>query len=114
MRMYIGGEWRDADEKIHVVNPFDNSVVDTVPSADLRDVEIALASSVRGAAVMRRVSGYERFKILRKAADLMEERSDEFARVISMEEGKVIGEARTEVDRAIQTLVLSAEEAKRI
>ncbi len=114
MKMYIGGEWLDKDEKISVVNPFDSSVIDTVPSADPQDVEAALASAVRGAEVMRRMPGYERFKILRKTADLLEERSEEIARTITMEEGKIIGEARIEVGRAVQTVSLSGEEAKRL
>ena len=114
MRMYIGGEWVDKHDKIQVRNPFDNSVVDTVPRADLEDVETALAGAVRGAQAMRRVSGYERFKFLRKAADLLEQRSEEFARTITLEEGKTIAEARTEVSRAVQTISLSGEEAKRL
>ena len=114
MRMYIGGEWVDKDQKTQVVNPYDNSVIDTVPAADLEDVESAIASAVRGAAAMAKVPGYERFLMLRKAADLLEERMEDFARTITMEEGKVIAEGRTEVGRAIQTISLSGEEAKRL
>ena len=52
--------------------------------------------------------------MLRKAADLMEERIEDFARTITLEEGKIIAEGRGEVSRAIQTISLSAEEAKRL
>ena len=114
MRMYIGGEWTDRDEKIPVVNPFDSSVIDTVPRASAKDAEAAVASAVRGAEVMARVPGYQRFEMLRKTADLLEERSEEFARVITMEEGKVISEGRAEAARAVQTISLSGEEAKRL
>ena len=114
MRMYIGGEWTDRDEKIPVVNPFDSSVIDTVPRASAEDAEAAVASAVRGAEVMARVPGYQRFEMLRKTADLLEERSEEFARVITMEEGKVISEGRAEAARAVQTISLSGEEAKRL
>ena len=114
MRMYIGGEWVDRDAKIPVVNPYDNSVIDEVPKADVEDVDTAVASAVRGSAAMSRLSAYQRFQILRKAADLLEERTEEFARTITMEEGKVIAEGRTEVGRAVQTISLSAEEAKRL
>ena len=114
MRMYIGGEWVERDEKAVVVNPYDNSVIDTVPKAGVEDVDSAIASAVRGAAVMAKVPAYERFLMLRRAADLLEERTEEFARIITMEEGKIIAEGRTEVARAVQTISLSGEEAKRL
>ena len=114
MRMYIGGEWVDRNAKIPVVNPYDNSVIDEVPKADVEDVDTAVSSAVRGSAAMARLSAYQRFQILRKAADLLEERTEEFARTITMEEGKVIAEGWTEVGRAVQTISLSAEEAKRL
>lgn len=114
MKMYIGGEWVDRDEKIDVINPYDNSVIDTVPRGSVEDVELAVASAERGAKVMAKMSAYQRFEILRKASRLLEERAEEFARTITMEEGKIIGEGRFEVDRAVQTLMLSGEEAKRL
>ena len=114
MRMYIGGEWVDRDEKNEVTNPYDGSVIDTVPIAGLEDLDMAIGSAERGAAVMAKVPAYERFLMLRKAADLLAERQEEFARTITMEEGKVIGEGRLEVTRAVQTISLSGEEAKRL
>src|SRR5206468_6674424 len=49
-----------------------------------------------------------------KAAEKLENRAEEFARTITLEEGKAIGESRFEVSRAVQTMMLSAEEARRI
>ncbi len=114
MKMYVAGQWVDKPKKIDVTNPFDGSVVDTVPQADKGDVDRALESATRGAKVMARLPGYERYKILKKAADLLEARVEEFGRTITLEEGKIIGEGRTEASRGVQTLTLSAEEAKRI
>jgi len=114
MKMYVGGEWIDKRQTIPVLNPFDGSVIDTIPKADADDVERALATAVRGAQAMRRLTGFERFQMLRKAADLLLARSEEFARTITLEEGKVIGEARVEVTRAAEIIALSAEEAKRL
>ena len=114
MRMYIDGAWVDGDEKIPVINPFDSSVIDTIPRASIQDVDTAITSAARGAAVMAKVPGYQRFEMLRKAADLLAERIEEFGQTITMEEGKVIAEGRTEAERAVQTLSLSGEEAKRI
>ena len=114
MRMYVGGEWVDRDEKMTVLNPYDGSVIDTVPSAGIEDVDLAVASAQRGAREMARLTAYDRFTILRKAADILNERREELGRIITQEEGKVIAEGRTEVDRAVQTISLSGEEAKRL
>lgn len=114
MKMFVGGEWVDKRQTIPVINPYDGSTVDTIPKADKDDVERALATAVRGAQTMRRLSGYQRSQILRKAADLLTQRTEEFARTITMEEGKILAEARFEVSRAAEILNLSAEEAKRL
>lgn len=114
MKMFVGGEWIDKRQTIPVINPYDGSVVDTIPRADRDDAERALATAVRGAQTMRGLSGYQRAQILRKAADLLTQRTDEFARTITLEEGKVLAESRFEVSRAAEILHLSAEEAKRL
>src|SRR4029079_19377968 len=58
--------------------------------------------------------GYERFQILRKAADLMFARQKELGRIISLEEGKTLAEGVFEASRAAETMHLSSEEAKRL
>jgi glyceraldehyde-3-phosphate dehydrogenase (NADP+) len=114
MKMYVAGEWIDKQAKIDVVNPFDGKAFDTVPKGDVKDVERALESAERGAKVMAKMPGYERYRILKKAADLIEARTEDFGRTITLEEGKIIAEGRGEAGRAVQTLTLSAEEAKRL
>src|SRR5258708_2811699 len=114
MKMFVAGSWIDKAEKVEVKNPFDGSVVDTVPKADLADVEWALAAAVEGAKIMRAMPGYQRFQILNKAAQLMRQRQADLARTLSLEEGKTIRESTAEVARAAETIELSAEEAKRI
>jgi glyceraldehyde-3-phosphate dehydrogenase (NADP+) len=114
MKMYIGGAWVDTSKKTEVLNPFDGSVVDVVPQAGPADVERAIASAVRGAAVMGELPAHERYRILHRAAELMEERLEDLGRTITLEEGKIIAEGRGEAARAIQTMTLSAEEAKRL
>ncbi|HEV8641009.1 MAG TPA: aldehyde dehydrogenase family protein [Methylomirabilota bacterium] len=114
MKMYVAGQWTDKPNTIEVHNPYDNSVLDTVPRADKSDVERALRSAERGARVMAKLSGYDRWKILRKAAELMAARQEDLAQTISEEEGKVIAEGRLEANRAFETIMGSAEEAKRL
>ncbi|MDE2180621.1 MAG: aldehyde dehydrogenase family protein, partial [candidate division NC10 bacterium] len=82
--------------------------------AESADVEKALESAVRGARAMAVLPGYDRYRILKSAAELIEARSEEFAETITLEEGKSLAESRFEVSRAVQTLTLSGEEAKRL
>ena len=114
MKFFLAGRWQDRDDRIDVTNPASGEIIDTVPSASAADVESALPASVRGAEVMATLSGYEKFQILRRTADLMIERRDVMARTLSCEEGKTIREATSEVDRSVQTIELSGEEAKRL
>jgi acyl-CoA reductase-like NAD-dependent aldehyde dehydrogenase len=114
VRNFIAGSWVDKPKKIEVRNPYDNSVVDTVPKADADDLAKALAFAERGARVMAKLSSYERWKILRNAADMMVARNEELGQTISKEEGKIIAEGRGEASRAVETMMGSAEEAKRI
>ncbi|MFQ5681952.1 MAG: aldehyde dehydrogenase family protein [Candidatus Binatia bacterium] len=114
MKLFMEGAWVEKSRKIEVRNPYDNSVIDTVPKADRGDVDRALNFAERGAKVMAKLPGYDRWRILRKAADLMASRNEELGRLISAEEGKVIAEGRGEAGRAVETLMGSAEEAKRI
>src|SRR4029079_9075641 len=114
MRIFFAGQWQDRDQKIEVRNPYDATIVDTVPQATATDAEAAITGAVQGAAAMRKLSGYERFQILRKAADLMFARQKELGRLISLEEGKILAEGIFEASRAAETLELSAEEAKRL
>ncbi|HEY2882190.1 MAG TPA: aldehyde dehydrogenase family protein [Pirellulales bacterium] len=114
MKMFVAGQWIDKPKKIEVTNPFDGSIVDTVPQADADDVDRALACAVEGARLMRAMPGYERSKLLGKAARLMHDRRSDLARTLSLEEGKIIREATLEVARAAETIELSADEAKRL
>jgi glyceraldehyde-3-phosphate dehydrogenase (NADP+) len=115
MKMCVGGSGLIRAKKIEVLHPYDNSVVDTVPRASTADVDAALAAAVRGSKTMAKLTAWERYQILRKtAAEKLEARTEEFARTITLEEGKVIAEGRFEVGRAVQTMMLSAEEARRI
>lgn len=114
MKMLIGERWMDKDEKIDVRNPFNNELVDTVPSADKEDVEAALRAAEEGFKTNRDLPVHRRISILYKAADIIRNRQEEFARTIATEGSKTIREARKEVSRCIDTITISAEEARRI
>jgi glyceraldehyde-3-phosphate dehydrogenase (NADP+) len=114
MKMFHSGKWTAGGNQQPVTNPFDGSVIDTVPRGTAEDVHSAVTGLVSGAAAMRQRNAADRSKILRRAAELLLERSEDLARTISLEEGKILAESRLEVSRAAETLDVSAEEAKRI
>ena len=114
MKMFVRGEWVEGSERMEVLNPFDGSVVDTVPMAKAEEIEAAISGAVEGAVIMRAMPAYERYEMLRKATQLMQESSEELGRMISMEEGKVLAEGLFEASRSVTTMEIAAEEAKRL
>ncbi len=114
MKMIIGGKWVDRTEKIEVLNPYDGSVVDLVPRGTKDDIDQAIKIAQKGFEINKEMPIHKRIGIIKKAADLMQERFEELAKTISSEGSKTINEARKEVRRAINTINLSAEEARRI
>ncbi len=114
MKMLIGDRWVDKTEKIDVRNPYDDSLVDTVPSGDVGDVETALRAAEEGVRTNRRLPVHKRIEILYRAAQIVKSRQEEFARTIATEGSKTIREARKEASRCVDTLTISAEEARRV
>ena len=110
----IGGEWVNKEEKIEVIYPYTQEVIGRVSKADEKDVEMAIQRAQEGFKEISSLTAYERYQILMRASQILKERAEELARTLVLEVGKTIREARTEVQRAIQTLIFSAEEAKRV
>jgi glyceraldehyde-3-phosphate dehydrogenase (NADP+) len=114
MKMLLAGEWVDRDETIDVTDPFDGSLIDTVPAASSEDVESALAAAAAARHTARAMTTYDRSRILLGAAAYIADHLEDFARVIAREGSKTIREARKEASRCVNTLSVSGEEAKRL
>ena len=114
MQLFLKGKWYDLNEKTEVLNPYDGSVIDTVPSASPKEITIAIDGLVNGAKTMRQMPSFRRVEILRKTANLIREHQKELGVLISTEEGKVLSESHIEVSRAAETIDLSADEARRM
>ncbi len=112
--MIIGGQKIEKKEKIDVIYPYTQQVIGQVPKGDPEDVKKAIEKAKIGLEKLKSLTSYEKYRILMKVASLLEERKEEFAKTIVHEVGKTIKEARTEVERCINTIIFSAEEAKRI
>jgi len=114
MKMLLGHEWVDRSDTIDVRDPFDNSLIDTVPSANAEDVQIALVTAYAARETARKMTTYERSQVLLKTASIVADNLEDFARTIAREGSKTINEARGEARRTVNTLTISGEEAKRL
>ena len=98
---------------IEVYDPGNNELLGTVPSASREDVEQVLATASKASDTARNMPTHLRISVLRQVAEQLLKRHEEFAQVIAKEGVKTIREARKEVTRCIETLRISAEEARR-
>lgn len=110
--MLLNGEWVERETTLAVVDPETHVEIERVPAAGSEDVSLAVSGSVE--ALRSPLPAHERSRILVDAADLLDGRAEEAANLIATEGIKTITEARSEAKRAVATLRLSAEEAKRV
>jgi succinate-semialdehyde dehydrogenase / glutarate-semialdehyde dehydrogenase len=113
--LFIDGEWGKAaaGRTLPVVNPASGEAIGTVPHADRRDLDRALEAADEGFRAWRKVSAFDRSKIMRKAANLLRERAGTIAPLMTMEQGKPLPEAKGETLAGADVIDWFAEEARR-
>ena len=113
--LFIDGTWSAAasGKTIPVVNPATGDAIATVAHAERPDLDRALTAVEKGFATWRKISAFERSKIMRKAADLLRDRADAIAMMMTMEQGKPLAEAKGEVLAGADVIDWFAEESKR-
>ena len=111
---YCAGEWRTSSDRLEIRNPYNDELVGVTYNATDQDLEDAIVAAQRAFEVTRKLQGYERAEILQRMADGLRKRQEEIARLIAMEAGKPIRDARVEAARGVFTLQTAVEEAKRI
>src|ERR1700761_1820038 len=96
--LFINGQWTKAagGRSIPVVNPATGEPVGTVAHADKGDLDRALEAADKGFKTWRKVSAFDRSKVMRKAADLLRSRADAIAPLLTIEQGKPVAEAKGE------------------
>jgi succinate-semialdehyde dehydrogenase/glutarate-semialdehyde dehydrogenase len=114
-QLLIDGEWRAAraGRTLPIVNPANGGTIGTLADAEKADLDEALAAAAKGFATWKRVSAYERSKIMRKAANLLRERIELVATLMTMEQGKTLAEAKGEIHNGADTIDWFAEEGRR-
>jgi acyl-CoA reductase-like NAD-dependent aldehyde dehydrogenase len=110
----VDGKWMEAGDPVEVRAPYDGSVIARVFQGRREHAEAAIAAAVKAFGTTRRLPAFERQRVLRRVAENIGERKEEFARTLAQEAGKPIKAARTEVGRAIFTFSVAAEESTRI
>jgi acyl-CoA reductase-like NAD-dependent aldehyde dehydrogenase len=110
----LDGKWRNDGERIEILSPGTRQRVGVTYRANSADAEAAIRAAVRAFEITRRMGGYERQRVLRAISSGIEKHSDELARMVALEAGKPIKTARVEVDRAVFTFNVAAEESVRV
>lgn len=110
----IDGRWLEEGEAFDVLSPFNRALAGTTYRASASHLETAILAAEHAFQVTRRMPAHERQRILRAVADSIAQRRDDFATMMALEAGKPLKAARVEVDRAILTFTVAAEEAARI
>src|SRR6187401_220143 len=112
---YIDGKWNygNGGGGEDVINPATGKSLTHLPHASKSDLDAALAAAEKGFKVWKAKSAYDRSRIIKKAADLVRERADQIARVMTQEQGKVFAEAKGEVMTTADIAEWFAEEGRR-
>jgi succinate-semialdehyde dehydrogenase/glutarate-semialdehyde dehydrogenase len=113
--LLIANEWRPAasGRTLEVLNPATGDVLGRIPHAGPEDLDAALEAARLGFLAWRKVSAFERSRVMRKAAQLLRDRADHIVRLMTMEQGKPLAESRIETMAAADTIDWFAEEARR-
>jgi acyl-CoA reductase-like NAD-dependent aldehyde dehydrogenase len=110
----LDGKWTEAGETVEIRSPYDGSVVGRVFQGRREHAEAAIAAAVKAFGTTRRLPAFERQRVLRRVAEALTARKEEFAHTIAQEAGKPIKAARSEVERSSFTFTVAAEESTRI
>jgi succinate-semialdehyde dehydrogenase/glutarate-semialdehyde dehydrogenase len=115
VQLFIDGTWRPAvsGKTLDVINPATGEAIGKVAHAEKADLDPALAAAEKGFAAWRKVPAFERYKVLRKAADILRGNADKIATLMTMEQGKPLVEAKGETLAGADVIDWFAEEARR-
>ena len=113
-KMLIGGNFTATKETLEVRSPFNDEIVGITTVSGEKEIEVALKTAHESFKVLKALPAYKRAEYIMKVVEGLTLKAEEMAKLISMECGKPINDARGEVGRAINTFVIAAEETKRL
>ncbi|MBL8329573.1 MAG: NAD-dependent succinate-semialdehyde dehydrogenase [Rubrivivax sp.] len=114
--LLIDNQWRPAraGETLAVHDPASGARIGSVALGRKADLDDALAATVKGFETWRKVPAAERAKTMREAARLLRERAEGIARLMTLEQGKPLAEAKAETLFAAEVIETFAEEGRRV
>lgn len=114
LKNLVNGEWVTGDGTLSVTNPWNNKELGRLELATSRQVSDALRAATRAFEQTRKMPVHKRSELLLRVRERISKKQEELAQLICAEAGKPITFARGEVKRGLETLLLSAEESRRI
>jgi succinate-semialdehyde dehydrogenase / glutarate-semialdehyde dehydrogenase len=115
VKLFINGQWRDGVEgkSMPIIDPATEEEIGRLAMATRTDLDAALDAADKGFKVWREVGAFDRYQIMRKAANLLRERADSIGWLMTREQGKPLGDSVGEIMRGADTIDWFAEEARR-
>ena len=113
-KMFIDGTWSESPKSSPVIRSFNGETVDHIPDATDEQVEQTLEAAHKASKTLAQIPAHERARILNKAAELIDKNVDGLAKLVSLEVGKPISEARGEAGRVGELLRLSVFEGTQV
>ena len=116
LELLIDGKFREGSDGVTqpVTDPSSGKTIAQLPYASMVDLDATLAATQKGFETWNRMTANQRYQIMSRAADLIEARKDDIARTLTLENGKILGEALLEVQFTADQTRWYAEEGKRI
>jgi len=113
-KVYVGGEFKSTDQRIVIKSPFNGEQIAEVTIAGKAELEAAILKAQQVESELAKLPAHKKYKILMGIAQGMKEQRDTLAKTLCLEAAKPMKFALSEVDRAIQTFIIAAEECKRL
>jgi glyceraldehyde-3-phosphate dehydrogenase (NADP+) len=113
-QIFLAGSWKPCKKAVEITNPYNGEAIGSVHQAEASEIEHAIRAAQQAFPELRKMPLYRRADALQKITDGLRERREELARMISLEAGKPITDARGEVGRAILNFQTAVEETKRL
>ena len=115
VKLFINGQWRDGAEgkTLPIIDPATEEEIGRLAHATRPDLDDALQAAEKGFKVWRDTPVFERYQVMRKAANLLRERSDHIAELLTRDQGKPIAQSKMELGASADTIDWLAEEGRR-
>ncbi|MFT9399002.1 NAD-dependent succinate-semialdehyde dehydrogenase [Acetobacter sp.] len=116
VQLLISGKWQDAADgrTLPVQDPATGETIGKIAHASKKDLALAAEGAAKGFEAWRTLTAWDRFVIMRRAANLLRERAESIARIMSREQGKPLAQALAEIDGAAGVIEYFGEEGRRL